>query len=132
LATEWENRGVKEGKEYAILTDEISKAWSGMTTRQYKNFKGLTKENLRDNMTLLELTLNQLAEVATTEISKEEKPRTFEENKCVARAGGEVAGNAKRDVEKRTGKPAITSKKAIDFAQLLTDVIDVKDDTNEK
>ncbi|MCL2288394.1 MAG: Bro-N domain-containing protein [Candidatus Bathyarchaeota archaeon] len=123
LVTEWDNRGVREGQEYAILTDEISKAWSGMTTRQYKNFKGLKKENLRDNMTTLELVLNMLAEVTTTEISKKEKPHTFEENKAVARSGGEVAGEARRAVEKRTGKPVITSKKAVDFAQLFTDVI---------
>ena len=128
LTDEWENRGVKQGGEYAILTDEISKAWAGMTTRQYKNFKGLTKENLRDNMSMLELTLNQLAEVTTTEISREEKPQTFDENKRVAREGGKIAGNARRDIEKRTGKPAITSKKAVDFSRLLTDVIDIKTD----
>jgi len=123
LVAEWDNRGVREGKEYAILTDEISKAWSGMTTRQYKNFKGLKKENLRDNMTTLELVLNMLAEATTKEISKKEKPQTFEENKAVARSGGEVAGEARQAVEKRTGKPVITSKKAVDFAQLFTDVI---------
>jgi hypothetical protein len=132
LTSEWDARGVKEGKDYAILTDEISKAWSGMSTRQYKNFKGLTKENLRDNMSLLELTLNQLAEVTTTAISKKEKPDTFEENKRVAREGGEVAGNARCDIEKRTGEPAITSKKAVDFARLLTGVIDVKDDKDKE
>jgi hypothetical protein len=132
LTSEWDERGVKEGKEYAILTDEISKAWSGMTTRQYKTFKGLKKENLRDNMSLLELTLNQLAEVTTTAISKKQKPQTFEENKAVAWSGGEVAGNARRDVEKRTGEPAITSKKAVDFSRLLTDVIDGKDDKDKE
>jgi len=128
LVAEWDNRGVREGKEYAILTDEISKAWSGMTTRQYKNFKGLKKENLRDNMTTLELVLNMLAEVTTTEISKKEKPQTFEENKAVARSGGEVAGEARRAVEKHTGKPVITSKKAVDFAQLVVDIIEDKQD----
>ncbi|MCL2287818.1 MAG: Bro-N domain-containing protein [Candidatus Bathyarchaeota archaeon] len=128
LTDEWENRGVKQGSEYAILTDEISKAWAGLTTRQYKNFKGLTKENLRDNMSMLELTLNQLAEVTTTEISREEKPQTFEENRDVAKRGGRVAGNARREIEAQTGKPAITSKKAVDFARLLTGVIDVKDE----
>ena len=132
LTSEWDARGVKEGKEYAILTDEISRAWSGMTTRQYKAYKGLKKENLRDNMSLLELTLNQLAEATTTELSKEEKPQTFEENRAVARSGGEVAGNARRDIEKRSGKPVITSKKAVDFARLLTDVIDVKDDEDRE
>jgi len=128
LTDEWEDRGVKQGAEYAILTDEISKAWAGMTTRQYKNFKGLTKENLRDNMSMLELTLNQLAEVTTTEISREEKPQTFEENRDVAKRGGRVAGNARKEIEAQTGKSVITSKKAVDFARLLTDVIDVKDD----
>ena len=128
LTDEWENRGAKQGSEYAILTDEISKAWAGLTTRQYKNFKGLTKENLRDNMSMLELTLNQLAEVTTTEISREEKPQTFEENRDVAKRGGRVAGNARREIEAQTGKPAITSKKAVDFARLLTGVIDVKDE----
>ena len=112
LTSEWDARKVKEGREYALLTDEISKAWSGMTTRQYKTFKGLKKENLRD-MTLLELTLNQLAEVTTTAISKEQKPQTFEENKRVAREGGEVAGIARREAEKRTGKPTITPKKRL-------------------
>ncbi|MCL2643407.1 MAG: hypothetical protein FWD52_07880 [Candidatus Bathyarchaeota archaeon] len=124
LISEWDERGVKEGKEYAILTDEISKAWSGMTTRQYKTFKGLRKENLRDNMTTLELVLNMLAEATTTEISKEQKPQTFEENKQIARSGGEVAGIARQETEKRTGKPVITSKKAVDFTQLFTDVIE--------
>ena len=127
LTSEWDSRGVKEGKEYAILTDEISKAWSGMTTRQYKNFKGLKKENLRDNMSLMELTLNQLAEVTTTAISKKEKPQTFEESKTVARSGGEVAGIARREAEKRTGKPVITPKKAIDFSQIIIDMIEEKD-----
>jgi hypothetical protein len=132
LTNEWENRGVKQGVEFAILTDEITKAWANLTTRQYKTLKGLKKENLRDNMSMMELTLNQLAEVTTTEISKEQKPQTFEENKAVARSGGEVAGNARRDIEKRTDKPAITSKKAVDFAQLLTDVIEYKVAKDEK
>jgi hypothetical protein len=132
LADEWSDRGVKQGTEYAILTDEISKAWAGMTTRQYKNLKGLKKEALRDNMTTLELVLNMLAEATTTEISKEQKPQTFEENKAVARSGGEVAGIARREAEKRTGKPVIISKKSVDFARLLTDVIDVKDDEDKE
>ena len=126
LIDEWSDRGVKQGAEFAILTDEITKSWSDLTTRQYKNLKGLRKENLRDNMSMLELTLNQLAEATTTEISKEQKPQTFNENRAVDRSGGEVAGNARRDIEKRTGKPVITSKKAVDFAQLLTDVIEYK------
>jgi hypothetical protein len=132
LTSEWDACGVKEGREYALLTDEISKVWSGMTTRQYKTFKGLKKENLRDNMSLLELTLNQLAEVTTTSISKKQKPQTFDENKRVAREGGEVAGIARREAEKRTGEPVITSKKAVDFARFLTDVIDVKDDEDKE
>jgi len=132
LTDEWENRGVKQGGEYAILTDDITKAWAGLTTRQYKSFKGLTKENLRDNMSMLELTLNQLAEATTTAISKKERPHTFEENRQVAKSGGEVAGNARRDIEKRTGEPVITPKKAVDFARLLTDVIDVKDDEDKE
>jgi hypothetical protein len=121
LADEWQDRGVK-GSEYAILTDEITQAWTGMTTRQYKNLKGLKKENLRDNMTTLEVVLNMLAEATTTEISKKENPQTFEENKQVARSGGEVAGNARRDIEKRTGKPVITPKKALDFSRLITGI----------
>jgi len=132
LTSEWDEHGVKEGKEYAILTDEISKAWSGMTTRQYKTFKGLKKENLRDNMTTLELVLNMLAEATTTEISKEEKPNTFEENREVAKRGGHVAGNARKEIEAQTGKSVITSKKAVDFARLLTDVVDYKVDKDDK
>jgi cell division protein FtsL len=126
LTDEWENRGVKQGSEFAILTDEISKAWSGMTTRQYKNLKSLKKEGLRDNMTTLELVLNMLAEATTTAISKKQKPQTFEENKRVAREGGEVAGDARQAVEKRTGEPVITSKNAVDFSQLITDVSEYK------
>ena len=123
LTDEWDDRGVQKGIEYAILTDEISRAWSGMTTRQYKSFKGLRKENLRDNMSTLELVLNMLAEATTTEISKEQQPVTFDENRTVARSGGEVAGNARKDIESRTGKPVITSKNAVDFSRLISDVI---------
>jgi hypothetical protein len=124
LTDEWQDRGVKQGTEYAILTNEISKAWSGMTTMQYKKLKGLKKENLRDNMSTLELVLNMLAEATTAEISKELKPETFEENKTVARSGGEVAGIARVEAEKRTGKPVISSKSAADFSRLLNDVIE--------
>ena len=124
LTDEWQDRGVKQGKEYAILTDEITRAWSGMTTRQYKNLKNLKKENLRDNMSTLELVLNMLAEATTTEISKEQIPETFEENLNVARNGGEVAGIARMEAEKRTGKPVITSKNAADFGKLITDLIE--------
>ena len=124
LTDEWDKRGVKKGIEYAILTDEISKAWSGMTTRQYKNLKGLKKENLRDNMSTLELVLNMLAEATTTEISKQKQPETFEENRIVAIEGGEAAGEARRAVEKRTGKSVITSKNAAQLQDLVTGLIE--------
>src|SRR3989338_1697800 len=112
LTDEWEKRGAKEGLEFAILTDEISKAWAGLTTKEYKNLKGLKKENLRDNMTNLELVLNMLAETATTEISQKREPEDFEQNKRVAREGGTVAGNARKEIESKTGKKAITGKNA--------------------
>ena len=124
LTDEWKKRGVQKGKEYAILTDEISRAWSGMTTRQYKLLKGLTKENLRDNMTDLELVLTMLAEASTTDISKTAKPQTFEENKQVAKRGGKVAGIARQALEAETGKPVITEKNAFDFQQLVTDIVE--------
>lgn len=111
LTDEWDARGVQKGVEYAILTDEITRAWSGMSTRQYKNLKGLKKENLRDNMTTRELVLNMLAE-ATTEISKQRAPETLVENMRVAREGGEAAGEARKAVEARTGVPVITSQNA--------------------
>lgn len=123
LTDEWKKRGVQKGKEYAILTDEISRAWSGMTTGQYKRLKGLTKENLRDNMTDLELVLTMLAEASTTDISKTAKPQTFEENKQVAKRGGKVAGIARQALEAETGKPVITEKNAFDFQQLVTDIV---------
>ncbi|MEK7818608.1 MAG: BRO family protein [Bacteroidota bacterium] len=110
LTDEWENRGVKEGLEFAILTDEITKAWTGMTTKEYKKHKNLKKENLRDNMTNLELVLNMLAETATTEISEKREPKNLEENKTVAHEGGSIAGNARREIESKTGKKIITSK----------------------
>ncbi len=122
LTDEWQDRGVKKGIEYAILTDEISKAWSGMTTRQYKRHKGLKKENLRDNMSTLELVLNMLAEATTTEIAKTEAPESFGENRDVAKRGGGVAGIARQAVEAQTGKPVITSKNAVDFSRLLVDM----------
>jgi hypothetical protein len=112
LTDEWDKRGVKEGLEFAILTDEITKAWTGMTTKEYKKLKSLKKENLRDNMTNLELVLNMLAETATTEISAKREPKNLDENKIVAREGGSVAGNARRDIESKTGKSAITYKNA--------------------
>ena len=124
LTDEWKKRGVQKGKEYAILTDEISRAWSGMTTGQYKRLKGLTKENLRDNMTDLELVLTMLAEASTTDISKTAKPQTFEENKQVAKRGGKVAGIARQALEAETGKPVITEKNVFDFQKLVTDIVE--------
>lgn len=112
LTDEWETRGVKEGLEFAILTNEITGAWAGLTTKQYKNLKGLKKENLRDNMTNLELVLNMLAETATAEISQKRQPKNFPENKTVAREGGTVAGNARKEIESKTGKKVITAKNA--------------------
>ena len=124
LTDEWETRGVQKNVEYAILTDEISRAWSGMTTRQYKKLKGLTKENLRDNMTTLELVLNMLAEATTTELSKEHQPETFSENQEIARRGGRIAGQARRAIEADTGKPVITSKNAAPLNQVVMDIIE--------
>ena len=112
LTDEWEARGVRKGQEFAILTDEITRAWAGMSTKEYKQHKSLKKENLRDNMTNLELVLNMLAEATTAEISKEKIPETFDENKTIARQGGEVAGNARKDIESKTGKKVITTKNA--------------------
>lgn len=124
LTDEWDARGVQQGIEYAILTDEISRAWSGMTTRQYKRLKGLKKENLRDNMSTLELVLNMLAEATTTEISKQRGPETFAENIEIARAGGKVAGDARKAVETQTGVPVITSQNAAQLNQVVTDMIE--------
>jgi hypothetical protein len=112
LTDEWDTRGVKKGLEYAILTDEITKAWSQHTTKEYKNLKGLQKGNLRDNMTNLELVLNMLAETSTTEISKEKQPNTFEENKYIAQQGGTISGNARKEIESKTEKKVVTSKNA--------------------
>ena len=133
LTDEWDARGVQKGIEYAILTDEISRAWSGMSTRQYKNLKGLKKENLRDNMTTLELVLNMLAEATTTEISKQKAPSTFSENMTVAREGGEAAGIARKAVEERTGVPVITPKNAAQLNQVVTDLLEgAASDTTEE
>ena len=123
LTDEWQNRGVQKGLEYAILTDEITRAWSGLSTREYKRLKGLKKENLRDNMSTTEIVLNMLAETSTTDISREEQPQTFAENRAVAQKGGEVAGIARRALEERTGRPVVTSKNAMDFHQMLTEII---------
>ena len=124
LTDEWRDRGVKKGAEYAILTDEITRAWSGMTTKQYKKLKGLKKENLRDNMTTTEIILNMLAETSTTDISKATKPGTFEENVEVARRGGNVAGIAKQALEAETGKPVITSQNAAQLNAVVTGMIE--------
>ena len=122
LTDVWENHGIKKGVEYAILTDEITKAWSGMTTKGYKQLKGLKKENLRDNMTTLEIVLNMLAEATTTEITKTVNPMGLEENKVVEKRGGGIAGNARKEIEQETGKPVITSKNAVDLSKLIEDV----------
>ena len=112
LTDEWENRGVQKGQEFAILTDEITKAWSGLSTREYKQVKGLKKEGLRDNMTNLELVLNMLAEATTTEISKEKLPEGFEQNRKISRQGGTIAGNTRKEIELKTGKPIVSAKNA--------------------
>lgn len=124
LTDEWKKRGVEKGKEYAILTDEISRAWSGMTTRQYKKLKGLKKENLRDNMSDLELVLTMLAEASTTDIAKVTNPQGFSENQDVARRGGKVAGIARQALEAETGKSVVTSQNASNFRQLVTDIVE--------
>ena len=133
LTDEWDARGVQKGVEYAILTDEISRAWSGMSTRQYKNLKGLKKENLRDNMTTLELVLNMLAEATTTQFSKDRKPTTFQENLAVAKAGGQVAGRTRKDIESQSDTPVITPKNAAQLNQVVTDLLEgaVSDTTEE-
>lgn len=132
LTDEWDARGVQKGVEYAILTDEISRAWSGMSTRQYKNLKGLKKENLRDNMTTLELVLNMLAEATTTQFSKDRKPSTFQENLEVAKAGGQVAGRTRKDIESQSNTPVISPKNAVQLNQVVTDLLEgVTADTNE-
>ena len=124
LTDEWDARGVQKGVEYAILTDEISRAWSGMSTRQYKNLKGLKKENLRDNMTTLELVLNMLAEATTTQFSKDRKPSTFQENLEVAKAGGQVAGRTRKDIESQSNTPVISPKNAAQLNQGVTDLLE--------
>lgn len=140
LTDAWDDHGIEKGIEYAILTDEITKAWSGMTTRGYKNLKGLKKENLRDNMTTLEIVLNMLAEATTTELTKTTNPQGLEENKKVAKEGGSIAGNTRKEIEQKTRKPVITSKNAVDLSRLIEDVVkepldkkqDKKDDTDKE
>ena len=132
LTDEWQSHGVTQGKEYAILTDEVTKAWSGMNTRQYKNLKGLKKENLRDNMSTLELALNMLAEATTTELTKAQNPYGLDENRKVAQGGGKVAGDARKSIEAQTGKPVITSDNANKLNEVVTGMIEAvaKDDKN--
>ena len=132
LTDEWDARGVQKGVEYAILTDEITKAWSGMNTRQYKNLKGLKKENLRDNMTTLELVLNMLAEATTTEISRKKAPEGLRENVEVARSGGKVAGDARKAIERQTGVPVITSKSAAQLNQVVSNLIEATSEIPDK
>lgn len=140
LTDEWKKRGVQKGKEYAILTDEITRAWSGMSTRQYKQLKGLKKENLWDNMSDLELVLTMLAEASTTDIAKAEQPQGLNENQKVARRGGNVAGIARKALEAETGRPVVTSQNAESFRQLVTDIVtdaaqlpeQTEEDTNGK
>lgn len=133
LTDEWQTHGVKKGNEYAILTDEVTKAWSGMSTRQYKNLKGLKKENLRDNMSTLELALNMLAEATTTELTKSQNPQGLEENRKVARTGGQIAGEARERIEKETGNPVITSQNAVSLNSVVTGMIEgVVTDSDEK
>ena len=124
LTDEWQDRGVSAGKEFAILTDEITKAWSGMSTREYKKYKGLKKENLRDNMSTTEIVLNMLAETATKEISKQVKSRAFEGNKTVAKKGGDIAGNARKALEDEIGKTVITSANATQLNKVVLDMLD--------
>ncbi len=132
LTDEWQDRGVQKGIEYAILTDEITRAWSGMSTKQYKRLKGLKRENLRDNMSTLELVLNMLAEATTTELSKEHRPEGFEENQEIARRGGNIAGAARKAIEADTGKTVITKKGAENFNQLITEIVENTADLPDK
>lgn len=132
LTDAWQDHGVTEGKEYAILTNEISKAWSGMTVRQYKDLKKLKKENLRDNMSTLELVLNMLAEATVTELTNTADPQGFEENKKIAQRGGNIAGRTRKEIETETGKPVISPKNAIDFSKLIDDVAKAVSEKGEK
>lgn len=124
LTDQWKSHGVEQGKEFAILTDEVTRAWSGMSTRQYKNLKGLKKENLRDNMSTLELALNMLAEATTTELTKASNPNGLSENRKVAQEGGTIAGNARKEIEERTGQPVVTSQNAKQLQNLVTGLIE--------
>ena len=134
LTDQWKSHGVEQGKEFAILTDEVTRAWSGMSTRQYKNLKGLKRENLRDNMSTLELALNMLAEATTTELTKASNPNGLSENRKVAQEGGTIAGNARKEIEERTGQPVVTSQNAKQLQNLVTGLIEglvVEEDDKE-
>lgn len=124
LTDQWKSHGVEQGKEFAILTDEVTRAWSGMSTRQYKNLKGLKKENLRDNMSTLELALNMLAEATTTELTKASNPMGLKQNQKIAQEGGTIAGNARKEIEERTGQPVVTSQNAKQLQNLVTGLIE--------
>lgn len=128
LTDQWDKHGVKKGKEYAILTDDIMEAWSGMKTREYKDYKGLKKQNLRDNMSMLELTLNQLAELATAELTDVKNPQGLKENRKVAKEGGSVSGNARKEIESKTGRKVVTSKTAAELGFVMTNLLDSADD----
>lgn len=136
LTDAWSAHGVQKGQEFAILTDDVTKAWSGMNTRQYKNLKGLKKENLRDNMSTLELALNMLAEATTTELTKAQNPHGLEENRTVAKQGGTVAGNARKEIEAQTGRPVVTAENASTMllGQAVTGMIEgvVKDEDDKE
>lgn len=132
LTDEWQSHGVQKGKEYAILTDEVTKAWSGMSTRQYKNYKGLKKENLRDNMSTLELALNMLAEATTTELTKVQNPYGLEANRNVAKTGGQIAGEARMRIEKEMGNPVITNQNAASLNSVVTGMIEEVTKAEEK
>ena len=132
LTDEWQAHGVQKGKEYTILTDEVTKAWSGMSTRQYKNYKGLKKENLRDNMSTLELALNMLAEATTTELTKVQNPYGLEANRNVAKTGGQIAGEARMRIEKETGNPVITNQNAASLNSVVTGMIEEVTKAEEK
>ncbi|MBO6129989.1 MAG: hypothetical protein J6P79_14025 [Pseudobutyrivibrio sp.] len=131
LTDQWKAHGVEQGREFAILTDEVTRAWSGMSTRQYKNLKGLKKENLHDNMSTLELALNMLAEATTTELTKVHNPHGLEENQKIAQKGGNVAGNARREIEQETGKSIITSQNAIQLNEAVTQLIEAVSEIND-
>lgn len=132
LTDQWKAHGIEENREFAILTDEVTRAWSGMTTRQYKNLKGLKKENLRDNMSTLELALNMLAEATTTELTKVQNPQGMMENRQVAQEGGSVAGNARKDIEERTGRSVITSDNAKQLGNVVSGMIEEISTEQEK